>query len=387
MKLACVGAIASLAEAEPNDAVAAAYAGQDLRFGPDYIIPKPFDPRLMAAIAPAVAEAAVASGVATRPIQDMDAYRERLAAMVYHTSFFMRPVFAKARAKPRRVAYAEAFDARVLRAVQTVVDEGLATPVLIGRGDEIEAAIKAAGLRLRRDLDYTLAECRDETTARGTAMLAAGEVDALICGMQGSYDSHLAHVKRDIGLAPGATTMAAMNALVLDRQTLFITDTYVNDQPSGAELAAIARMAAQELRQFGLDPKVALLSHSIFGSSSRPSALRVREARGILAREAPGLDVIGEVHGDAALDEAIRAVYLPAGQPNFEGSANLLVMPSLDAANILFNVMKVSSGKGVTVGPILLGAAKSVHILSPSATVRRIVNMTALAVADVKDPG
>jgi malate dehydrogenase (oxaloacetate-decarboxylating)(NADP+) len=387
MKLACVGAIASLAEAEPNDAVAAAYAGQDLRFGPDYIIPKPFDPRLMAAIAPAVAEAAVASSVATRPIADMDAYRERLAAMVYHTSFFMRPVFAKARARPRRVAYAEAFDARVLRAVQTVVDEGLAQPVLIGRGLEIEGAIRAAGLRLRRDIDYTLAECEDETTARGTAMLAAGEVDALICGMQGSYDSHLAHVKRDIGLAPGATTMAAMNALVLDRQTLFITDTYVNDQPSGAELAAIARMAAQELRQFGLDPKVALLSHSIFGSSERPSALRVREARGILAREAPELDVIGEVHGDAALDEAIRAVYLPAGQPNFEGSANLLVMPSLDAANILFNVLKVSSGKGVTVGPILLGAAKSVHILSPSATVRRIVNMTALAVADVKDPG
>jgi malate dehydrogenase (oxaloacetate-decarboxylating)(NADP+) len=385
MKLACVGAIASLAEAEPNDAVAAAYAGQDLRFGPDYIIPKPFDPRLMAAIAPAVAEAAVASGVATRPIADMEAYRERLAAMVYHTSFFMRPVFAKARARPRRVAYAEAFDARVLRAVQTVVDEGLAKPVLIGRGDEIEGAIRAAGLRLRRDADYTLAECENDTTARGTAMLAAGEVDALVCGMQGSYDSHLAHVRRDIGLAPGASVMAAMNALVLDRQTLFITDTYVNDQPSSAELAAIARMAAQELRQFGLEPKVALLSHSIFGSSERPSALRVREAREILAREAPELSVIGEVHGDAALDEAIRAVYLPAGQPNFEGSANLLVMPSLDAANILFNVLKVSSGKGVTVGPILLGAAKSVHILSPSATVRRIVNMTALAVADVKD--
>jgi malate dehydrogenase (oxaloacetate-decarboxylating)(NADP+) len=387
MKLACVGAIASLAEAEPNDAVAAAYAGQDLRFGADYIIPKPFDPRLMAAIAPAVAEAAVASGVATRPIHDMDAYRERLAAMVYHTSFFMRPVFAKARARPRRVAYAEAFDARVLRAVQTVVDEGLAKPVLIGRGEEIEEAIRAAGLRLRRDVDYSLAECENETTARGTAMLAAGEVEALICGMQGSYDSHLDHVKRDIGLAPGATTMAAMNALVLDRQTLFITDTYVNDQPSSAELAAIARMAAHELRQFGLEPKVALLSHSIFGSSKRPSALRVREAREILAREAPELSVIGEVHGDAALDENIRAIYLPAGQANFEGSANLLVMPSLDAANILFNVLKVSSGKGVTVGPILLGAAKSVHILSPSATVRRIVNMTALAVADVKEGG
>jgi malate dehydrogenase (oxaloacetate-decarboxylating)(NADP+) len=385
MKLACVSAIAELAEAEANDAVAAAYAGQDLRFGPDYIIPKPFDPRLMAAIAPAVAAAAEASGVAARPIQDMDAYRERLAAMIYHTSFFMRPVFAKARANPRRVAFAEGFDARVLRAVQTVVDEGLAKPVLIGRGADIEGAIRNAGLRLQKDVDYTLAECEGDTTARGTGMLAAGEVDALICGMQGSYDSHLAHVQRDIGLAPGAEAMAAMNALVLDKLTLFITDTYVNDQPTGPELAAIARLASSELRQFGLEPKVALLSHSIFGSSSRPSAQRVREAREILARDCPELEVIGELHGDAALDENIRAIYLPPGQANFEGSANLLVMPSLDAANILFNVLKVSSGKGVTVGPILLGAAKSVHILSPSATVRRIVNMTALAVADVKD--
>jgi malate dehydrogenase (oxaloacetate-decarboxylating)(NADP+) len=387
MKLACVSAIAELAEAEANDAVAAAYAGQDLRFGPDYIIPKPFDPRLMAAIAPAVAAAAEASGVATRPIQDMDAYRERLAAMIYHTSFFMRPVFAKARANPRRVAYAEGADPRVLRAVQTVVDEGLAKPVLIGRGAEIEQAITASGLRLRKGDDYTLVECENDTTARGTGMLAAGEVDALICGMKGSYDSHLAHVQRDIGLAPGVQVMAAMNALVLDKLTLFITDTYVNDQPSGPELAAIARLAASELRQFGLEPKVALLSHSIFGSSSRPSAQRVREAREILARDCPDLQVLGELHGDAALDEDIRKVYLPDGHADFEGSANLLVMPSLDAANILFNVLKVSSGKGVTVGPILLGAAKSVHILSPSATVRRIVNMTALAVADVKDGG
>jgi malate dehydrogenase (oxaloacetate-decarboxylating)(NADP+) len=389
MKLACVSAIAALAEAEANDAVAAAYAGQDLRFGPDYIIPKPFDPRLIAAIAPAVAAAAASSGVATRAIDDMDAYRERLAAMIYHTSFFMRPVFAQARARNspamRRVAYAEGFDARVLRAVQTVVDEGLAHPVLIGRGAEIEGAIRDAGLRMRRDADYTLVECDGDTTACGTGLLASGQVDALICGMQGTFDSHLAHVRRDIGLAPGAGVMAAMNALVLDRLTLFITDTYVNDQPTGAELAAIARLAASELRQFGLEPKVALLSHSIFGSSARPSAQRVREARTLLARDCPELSVIGEVHGDAALDEAIRAIYLPAGQADFEGSANLLVMPSLDAANIAFNILKVSSGKGVTVGPILLGAAKSVHILSPSATVRRIVNMTALAVADVKE--
>jgi malate dehydrogenase (oxaloacetate-decarboxylating)(NADP+) len=384
MKLACVSAIAALAEAEANDAVAAAYAGQDLTFGPDYIIPKPFDPRLMAAIAPAVAAAAQASGVATRPVEDMDAYRERLAAMIYHTSFFMRPVFAKARANPRKVAYAEGDDPRVLRAVQTVVDEGLAKPVLIGHGGDIERAIRAAGLRLRRDADYTLAECAEDNTAHGTRMLAAGEVDALICGMKGSYDSHLDHVRRDIGLAPGAQVLAAMNGLVLDRMTLFITDTYVNDQPSGAELAAIARLAASELRQFGLDPKVALLSHSIFGSSGRPSAQRMREAGLLLAQSDPDLCVIGELHGDAALDENIRAIYMPAGQANFEGSANLLVMPSLDAANITFNILKVSSGKGVTVGPILLGAAKPVHILSPSATVRRIVNMTALAGADVK---
>jgi malate dehydrogenase (oxaloacetate-decarboxylating)(NADP+) len=388
MKLACVSAIAALAEAEPNDAVAAAYAGQDLRFGPEYIIPKPFDPRLIAAIAPAVAAAAERSGVATRPIEDMDAYRERLAAMIYHTSFFMRPVFAKARAlsrpEPRKVAYAEGANPRVLRAAQTVIDENLAKPVLIGRAGEVEEGIRAAGLRMQRDRDYVLVECADDTTARGTAMLAAGEVDALVCGMQGSYDSHLEHVRRDIGLAPGASVMAAMNALVLDKLTLFIADTYVNDQPSASELAEIARLAASELQQFGLEPKVALLSHSIFGSSNRPSAQRMREAREILAKDAPQLDVIGEVHGDAALDEDIRAIYLPPGQANFEGSANLLVAPSLDAANILFNVLKVSSGKGVTVGPILLGAAKSVHILSPSATVRRIVNMTALAVANVK---
>jgi malate dehydrogenase (oxaloacetate-decarboxylating)(NADP+) len=314
----------------------------------------------------------------------MDAYRERLAAMIYHTSFFMRPVFAKARAQARRVAYAEGADPRVLRAVQTVVDEGLATPVLIGRAAEVEQAIRSAGLRLKRDADYILAECEDDSTARGTQMLASGEVDALICGMKGSYDSHLAHVQRDIGLAPGAEVLAAMNALVLDKLTLFITDTYVNDIPTGPELAAITRLAAAELRQFGLEPKVALLSHSIFGSSERPSARRMREARDLLARDCPELCVIGELHGDAALDENIRRMYQPEGQANFAGSANLLVMPSLDAANITFNILKVSSGKGVTVGPILLGAAKSVHILSPSATVRRIVNMTALAVAEVR---
>jgi malate dehydrogenase (oxaloacetate-decarboxylating)(NADP+) len=382
MKLACVSAIADLAEAEANDAVAAAYAGQDLNFGPDYIIPKPFDPRLMAAIAPAVAKAAEASGVATRPIADMDAYRDKLGEMIYHTGFFMKPVFAKAKAAPKRVAYAEGSDQRVLRAVQTVVDEGLAKPVLIGRAAEVEQAIRQSGLRLKAGSDYTLVEAEGDATLQGARMLNAGDVDALICGMQGRYDSHLAHVKNEIGLAPGAEVLAAMNALVLDKMTLFITDTYVNDNPSAQELAAITKLAATELRHFGLEPKAALVSHSIFGSSERPSAQRVRDARALLAQTAPELPVLGEVHGDAALSEDIRRIYQT--KDDFGGSANLLVMPSLDAANILFNVLKVTSGKGVTVGPILLGAAKSVHILSPSATVRRIVNMTALAVAEAR---
>ena len=378
MKLACVSAIASLAEAEANDAVAAAYAGEELRFGPDYIIPKPFDPRLMAAIAPAVAAAAQASGVAARPITDMQAYRDQLAEMIYHTGFFMKPLFAKAKANPRRVAYADGSDQRVLRAVQTVVDEGLAKPVLIGAAGAIDTAIRQAGLRLRRDVDFTLVEADGDTTLQGSRLLAAGQVDALICGMQGSYDHHLAHIREQVGIAPGAKVLAAMNALVLDKLTLFITDTYVNDNPSSEELAAITRLAAAELRQFGLEPKAALLSHSIFGSSERPSARKMREARALLAASDPELAVLGEVHGDAALSEDIRRQYLSEG--GFAGSANLLVMPSLDAANILFNVLKVTSGKGVTVGPILLGAAKPVHILSPSATVRRIVNMTAFAV-------
>ncbi|WP_313174919.1 NADP-dependent malic enzyme [Massilia sp.] len=392
MKLACVGAIARLAEAEANDTVAEAYAGQDLTFGPDYIIPKPFDPRLMAAIAPAVAQAAADSGVAARPIDDMDAYRARLGEMIYHTGFFMKPVFAKAKAVARRVAYAEGSDGRVLRAVQTVVDEGLAKPVLIGAADAVEQAIKQAGLRLARGVDYELAEPdgSGDATLQGTRLLQSGAVDALICGMQGSYDSHLAHVRSEIGTAPGAGALAAMNALVLDKMTLFITDTYVNDNPSAQELADITRLAATELRHFGLEPKAALLSHSIFGSSERPSARKMREARELLAASAPELALIGEVHGDAALSEEIRRLYQPAGEAagenagGFAGSANLLVMPSLDAANILFNVLKVTAGKGVTVGPILLGAAKAVHILSPSATVRRIVNMTALAVAGVR---
>ena len=381
MKLACVTAIAELAEAEASDVVALAYEGQDLTFGPEYIIPKPFDPRLLAAIAPRVAEAAAASGVATRPIEDMDAYRDKLGQMIYHTGFFMKPVFNKARANLRKVAYAEAGEPRVLRAVQTVVDEGIAQPVLIGDEGAIARAVKQAGLRLQAGVDYTVIAAESDTTLQGTRLLKSGQVDALICGMTGSYDSHLEHVRNEIGVAPGAEVLAAMNALVLDKLTLFITDTYVNETPSAQELAAITRLAADAMQHFGLEPKAALLSHSSQGSSERPSARRMREARALLAEQAPELAVVGEIHGDAALSQEIRDIYnIDAG---YAGSANLLVMPSLDAANILFNVLKVASGKGVTVGPILLGAAKSVHILSPSATVRRIVNMTALAAAQV----
>ncbi|NNG23495.1 NADP-dependent malic enzyme [Telluria aromaticivorans] len=382
MKLACVTAIAELAEAEASDVVASAYEGQDLNFGPEYIIPKPFDPRLLAAIAPRVAQAAADSGVAARPILDMAAYRDKLAQMIYHTGFFMKPVFTKAKARARRVAYAEGSDRRVLRAVQTVVDEGIARPVLIGERAKVERAIKDAGLRLQADSDYTLVELEGDATLQGARLLKSGEVDALICGMQGSYDSHLVHVQEEIGTAPGVGVLAAMNALVLDKYTLFITDTYVNDQPTAPELAEIARLGAAMLRQFGLEPRVALLSHSSLGSSQRPSARRMREARELLKASAPDLSVIGEIHGDAALSEEIRDIYKI--EDGFAGSANLLVMPSLDAANILFNVLKVAAGKGVTVGPILLGAARPVHILSPSATVRRIVNMTALAAAAVE---
>jgi malate dehydrogenase (oxaloacetate-decarboxylating)(NADP+) len=382
MKLACVTAIAELAEAEASDVVALAYEGQDLTFGPEYIIPKPFDPRLLAACAPRVAEAAAASGVATRPIEDMDAYRDKLGQMIYHTGFFMKPVFTKAKATLRKVAYAEALDKRVLRAVQTVVDEQLAHPVLIGAAADIERAVKEAGLRLQAGADYTVVEAQGDTTLQGTRLLKAGDVDGLICGMAGSYDSHLEHVKNEIGTAPGAEVLAAMNALVLDKHTLFITDTYVNETPNAQELAAITRLAASMLQHFGVEPKAALLSHSSQGSSERPSARCMREARALLAQQAPELALIGEVHGDAALSEEIREIYNIEG--DFAGSANLLVMPSLDAANILFNVLKVAAGKGVTVGPMLLGTAKPVHILSPSATVRRIVNMTALAAAEAK---
>jgi malate dehydrogenase (oxaloacetate-decarboxylating)(NADP+) len=314
----------------------------------------------------------------------MDAYRDKLVRMAFHTGLFMKPVFATARSwsEPRHVVFAEGEDPNVLRAVQVVVDEGLARPILVGGTGQVLHAVARAGLRLRAGVDYEVLEYRGpggcDTTLQAARLLAAGDADALICGMRGSFDDHLAHIQREVGSVTGGL-LAAMNALVLDKHTLFLADTCVNDTPSAEELATIVRLAAAGLAHFGLVPKVALTSHSMFGSSERPSARKMREAAALLARSAPDLDVLGEVRGDAALSETIRRLYQPQG--GAAGAANLLVMPSLDAANVAFNLLKVAAGKGVTVGPILLGTAKPAHILSPQATVRQIVNMTALAAA------
>ena len=412
MKLACVREIAALAKAETSDEVAAAYAGQELAFGPDYIIPKPFDARLILRIAPAVAKAAAESGVATRPIADLDAYRQELSRFVYQTGMFMRPVFAAAKAAPKRVVYAEGEDERVLRAVQVVVDEGLAKPVLIGRPEVVAMRLQRAGLRLKVGEDMEVvdpnndarfrrywetyhrimgrngitpemakATVRRSSTVIGALAIHLGDADAMICGMVGRFDGHFEHVADLIGLRPGAKHFATMNAVMMEEGTLFMTDTYVNDDPDAETLAEIATMAAEELRRFGLPPKLAFVSHSMFGSSKRPSAVKMRRAHELFAAANPNVESDGEMHGDAAISAAVRATFLPDSR--LTGSANLLVLPTLDAANILFNVLKISSGSGKTIGPILLGSAAPVHILTPSATVRRIVNMTALAVADV----
>jgi malate dehydrogenase (oxaloacetate-decarboxylating)(NADP+) len=411
MKLACVREIAALAKAETSDEVAAAYQGRELKFGPDYIIPTPFDARLILRIAPAVARAAAESGVAARPIADLDAYRQSLTRFVYQTGMFMRPVFAQAKARPARVAYAQGEDERVLRAIQVVIDEGMAHPILIGRPAVIQMRIERAGLRLKSGTDFDICNPEDDPrfrdyaelyrslTARdgvsaanaksavrrsntliGTLMVRRGEADAMLTGLVGRFDQHLEHIRHVIGLAPGARTFATMNALMLEDHTLFIADTFVNDVPDAQTLADIAAMAAEEVRRFGLPPKVAFVSHSMFGSSSRPSAQRMRQARDLFVAAHPGIECDGEMHGDAALNESIRRSFLP--ETTLAGSANVLVLPNLDAANILFNVLKATGGKGVTVGPVLLGAAQPVHVLTPSATMRRVVNMTALAVAD-----
>ncbi len=411
MKLACVKAIAELAEAEQSDLVAMAYGGQELSFGPDYIIPRPFDPRLIVRIAPAVAKAAMESGVATRPIADLDAYRQQLSNFVYHSGIIMKPVFAAARDSGRRVIFAEGEDERVLRAIRAILDESIARPILIGRPDVIRMRIERFGLKLAAGKDFEVvnpesdprydqvwreyhqiavrrgvttdmakAEVRRDTTLIGALLVQRGDADAVICGTYGSYDSHLRRIASVIGLRPGANRFAAMNGLMLPGRLLFITDTYVNQEPAAEEVAEIAQMAADEVRRFGLAPKVALLSHSNFGSAKSASAERMRRALELLRARAPGLEVDGEMHGDAALSEAIRARANP--ESYLKGEANLLVMPNLDAANIAFNLLKVTGGEGLTIGPILLGAAKPAHILTPTATVRRLVNMTALVAGE-----
>ncbi|MCK9284456.1 MAG: NADP-dependent malic enzyme [Rhodocyclaceae bacterium] len=411
MKLAAVRALAELAQAESSDVVAQAYGGENIAFGPEYLIPRPFDPRLIVKIAPAVAQAAVESGVATRPVPDLDAYREHLNSFVYQSGFIMKPVFAAAKKAPRRVIYCEGEDDRVLRAVQTVLDEGLAQPVLVGRPEVIAARLERAGLKVRPETDFEVVNpasdarykalwqdyhrlmgrqgitpdvakqmVRADPTLIGALLLRRGDVDALICGTVGRHAHHLRHVADVLGLEPGAHCMATMNLLMLPTHTLFICDTYVNEDPRPELLAEITLMAAEEVRRFGLTPKVALLSHSNFGSVRSNSAQKMSATRRLIAERAPGLEVDGEMHGDAALDETIRQRLFPDSV--LKGSANLLIMPNLDAANISFNLLKVMGSGGVTVGPILLGAARPAHIVTSTATVRRLVNMTALAVVD-----
>ena len=411
MKLAAVRAIAELAQAEASDVVAMAYGGEATSFGPEYLIPKPFDPRLIVKIAPAVAQAAADSGVATRPITDMAAYKDRLDAFVYHSGFVMKPVFAAAKQSPRRVVYCEGEDERVLRAVQAVLDEKLAQPVLIGRPDVIESRLLRAGLRIRAGVDFEVVNplsdpryrdlwtsyhdimgrngitpemakqaLRSDPTLIGAMLLKRGDVDAMLCGVVGRHHQHLKHVRDVIGLKPRAHCFAAMNLLLLQRHTLFICDTYVNEDPDAGLIADLTLLAAEEVRRFGVAPKVALLSHSNFGSVPSDATRKMARALEIITARAPELEVDGEMHGDAALNETIRNRLYPASK--LKGEANLMIMPNVDAANIAFNLLKETNGDGITVGPILLGAAKPVHILTSTATVRRLVNMTALAVVD-----
>ncbi|GAB1383033.1 NADP-dependent malic enzyme [Burkholderiales bacterium] len=412
MEIAAVYAIAGLAQAEQSEVVARAYAGEKLAFGPEYLIPKPFDPRLMMKIAPAVAEAAAASGVATRPIVDLDAYRERLQTFVYASGTTMKPIFDAARAAPRkRVAYAEGEEERVLRAAQIVVDEGIARPTLIGRPAIIAQRIVKFGLRLTEGVDYDVVnvendprytgfwqqyyeltkrrgmtvpmakiEMRRRLTLIGTMLLRAGEVDGLICGTWGTIHMHLNYIDQVIGRKPGTRTYAAMNGVLLPGRQLFLVDTHVNVDPSAEQLTEITIAAAEQVRRFGLKPRAALLSHSNFGSSNEPGAVKMREVLGRVREQAPWLEIDGEMHGDVALDSGMRRALMP--DSTLKGDANLLILPGIDAANIAYNLLKTAAGGNIAIGPVLLGAAKPVHILTASATVRRIVNMTALAVAD-----
>ncbi|MBX9634596.1 MAG: NADP-dependent malic enzyme [Magnetospirillum sp.] len=412
MKLAATYALAELAMAESDERVRAAYGEQPLSFGPEYLIPKPFDSRLILKLAPAVAKAAMDSGVARRPIIDFDAYLEKLSQFVFRSGLVMKPVFDRAKQDLRRIVYTEGEGRRVLMAIQAVVDEGVAFPVLVGRRDVILKRIEDLDLRLKIDVDFELCDpendpryndywrtyhqlqarkgvspdyartvVRTRNTVIGTLMVKRREADAMICGTIGRYDKHLHHIVDVIGLRPGVRVPAAMSLLIMPQGTFFICDTYVTPDPTAEQIVETTLLAAEEVRRFGIEPKVALLSHSNFGSRQTESAQKMREALAILHERAPYLEVEGEMHGDAALSEDIRERIFPNSR--LKGQANLLIMPNLDAANISFNLLKVL-GEGLSVGPILMGASLPAHILTPSATVRNIVNVTALAAVDAQ---
>jgi malate dehydrogenase (oxaloacetate-decarboxylating)(NADP+) len=412
MEIAAVHAVAGLAREELSDVVATAYSAAGLNFGPEYLIPRPFDPRLIVRIAPAVAKAAIESGVATRPLTDWDAYRTQLEQFVYHSGNFMKPIFSTAkRAEKKRVIFAEGEDERVLRAIQVIVDENLAKPLLVGRPSVIERRIERYGLRVKPGIDfevinpewderyrkyfmayhalvdrkgvsvqYAKIEMRRRHTLIGSMAIKMGDADAMICGTFGTYSQHLHYIDQVIGKREGSTVYAAMNTLMLPNRQVTIVDTHVNADPTAAQIAEMTLLAAEELQRFGIKPKAALLSHSNFGTSDHPSALKMREALEILRKIAPNLEVDGEMHGDAALDPKYRKSFMPNSKLTDE--ANLLVMPGIDAANISYNLLKTAAGNNIAIGPVLLGASAPVHILTASATVRRIVNMTAWAVID-----
>jgi malate dehydrogenase (oxaloacetate-decarboxylating)(NADP+) len=413
MEIAAVHAIAELARQEQSDIAASAYDSEDLRFGPEYLIPKPFDPRLIVKIAPAVARAAMESGVAMRPIEDFDAYVQKLKQFVYHSGTFMKPVFDAARKVPpsqSRVIFCEGEEERVLRAAQVLIDEGIARPILVGRPAIIEERLRRYGLRLKPGVDIILVnpesderyreyweeyrrlrarhgitaqfaklEMRRRTTLIGAMLLRKGEGDGLICGTISAPRRHLRYIDELIGRAPGVSVYAAMNALLLPGRQVFLADTHVNLDPTAEQLAEITLMAAEVVERFGIQPKIALLSHSNFGSSDAPSAQKMREVLHLVRKRAPYLEIDGEMHGDSALHEGIRRGALP--ETTLSGSANLLIFPNLDAANIAYNLLKTAAGNNLAIGPMLLGCARPVNILTSTATVRRIVNMTALTVA------
>ena len=414
MEIAAVRAIAELAQAEQSDVVAATYGDTNLSFGPDYLIPKPFDPRLMMKIAPAVAIAAAQSGVALRPIQDIAAYTDKLQQFVYHSGSLMKPVFAiakKAPAEKKRIVFAEGEEERVLRAVQVVLDEGLAKPTLIGRPAVLEQRIQRYGLRLRPEIDFDVInperddryrsyweayfamtkrkgvteqwaklEMRRRHTLIGAMAIHKGDADGMICGTFGSPPLHLHYIDQVLGKRKGVNTYAAMNALVMENRQVVLVDTHINENPTAEQLAEITIMAADEMRRFGLHPRAALLSHSNFGSSDSESAQKMRAALALIRERAPNLEIDGEMHGDTALDAHLLKEQMPDSP--LKGDANLLVLPNIESANISYNLLKVAAGNGVAIGPVLLGCSRAVHILTASATVRRIVNMTALAVVD-----